>query len=135
MSQHARHLQCNQPRRRVSRKGWLAPALAIVPLLALLLAGCGTQAGDWRLVSPAGVHIFSMAADPNISALVYAGADNGSVYRARADQTGSAAPGAGIPENAVVASLLPDPKVPGRVFAGTTAGFYRSEHYGDQWSA
>ncbi len=136
MSQHAARLYRGQPRRRAFRKRWLAQALALVPLLAILalLAGCGPQAGDWRLLSPSGVRIYSLASDPNILTLVYAGADNGMVYRARADQTGLAVPSEGIPANAVVASLLPDPKVPGRVFAGTTAGLYRSNDYGDRWN-
>lgn len=135
MSEHATRLYRNQTRRYASWRGWLTPALALLPLLALLLAGCGTQTGAWRQLTPSGVHIYSLATDPTIPTLIYAGAENGAVYRARADKTGLAVPGAGIPANTVVASLLPDPKIPGRVFAGTTAGLYRSENYGDQWRA
>jgi hypothetical protein len=102
--------------------------------MALALAGCGQQAGSWRLLTPAGTHIFSVATDPHIPELVYAGADSGGVYRARADQTGLAAPSDGIPDQTVVASILPDPKIAGRLLAGTTGGLYRSDHYGDQWA-
>jgi ligand-binding sensor domain-containing protein len=122
-------------RRRAARGRAVAAAVALAPLLALLLAGCGAQAGAWRLLTPVNSHVISLATDPNIPELVYAGSDDGAVYRARADQRGNAAPGAGIPSDAVVASILPDPKVPGRLLAGTTEGLYRSDHYGDNWAA
>lgn len=124
-------------RRRATRRAGAARdicvALAIIPLMALALAGCGEQQGAWRLISPGNVRMFSVAADPHIPELIYAGGDDGGVYRARADQTGVAVAGSGIPDPTVITSILPDPNVPGRIFAGTTAGLYRSEHYGDTW--
>lgn len=116
-----------------TRRAWLAALATLLPL-ALALAGCGTQAGDWRLLGPSSGHVYSIATDPHIPSLVYAGADDGFIYRARADQTGRVDPGAGLPADTVTASLLPDPKVPGRVFAGTTHGLYLSQRYGDRWS-
>ncbi|HEX9036234.1 MAG TPA: hypothetical protein VF808_04505 [Ktedonobacterales bacterium] len=110
-------------------------ALGMLAVVALGLGGCGTQAGAWRLLTPSNSHVISLAADPHIPALIYAGTDDGVVYRARADATGSAVPGTGIPAGAVVASLMPDPKISGRLLAGTTSGLYRSLHYGDEWSA
>lgn len=120
-----------------TRRRW-AP-LAVAPLLALLalltLAGCGAQAGDWRLIGPgAGANVYSVVADPHVAGLIYAGGDGG-VYRTLADQSGQVANGDGIPHNAIVTSLLPDPARAGVIFAGTTVGLYRSAHYGDQWSA
>jgi hypothetical protein len=135
MSDHDARRRRDRSRCQWGARGWLAPALALIPLLALTLAGCGTQAGDWRLLSPASAHIYTVVTDPHIATLVYAGADDGSVYRARADQPGLAVPGAGLPKDAVVAGLLADQKIAGRLLAGTTAGLYRSDHYGDQWSA
>ncbi|HEU0026437.1 MAG TPA: hypothetical protein VFQ25_04915 [Ktedonobacterales bacterium] len=135
MSEHAARRYRDRPGLQRVGWTWLAPALALIPLMALTLAGCGTQAGDWRLLSPASAHMYNVLTDPHIATLVYAGADDGSVYRARADQPGLAVPGAGLPKDTVVASLLADQKIAGRLLAGTTAGLYRSDHYGDTWSA
>lgn len=111
-----------------------APYVALASLLALILAGCGQQAGAWRLISPAGTHIYSVATDPHIPELIYAGADQGGVYLARADQTGQAVPSSGIPDQTVVTSIMPDPKIAGRIFAGTTRGLYLSSQYGGTWA-
>jgi len=111
-------------------------ALALLGALLTLLAGCGAQAGAWRLIGPTtGAHVFTIVADPHVAGLVYAGADDGSVYRARADQQGSAISGVGIPSGAAVASLLPDQQRAGVILAGTSQGLYRSGDYGNQWSA
>ncbi|HET9110107.1 MAG TPA: hypothetical protein VFN78_04700 [Ktedonobacterales bacterium] len=113
----------------------LAPLLALGALLTLL-AGCGTQAGAWRLIGPDdGAHVYAVAADPHVAGLVYAGADDGGVYRGLADQTGHVVSGSGIPRDATVASVLPDPIHAGVVLAGTSAGLSRSSDYGDHWSA
>jgi hypothetical protein len=104
-----------------------------VSLLVLLLTGCGQQAGAWRLISPAGTHTYSVATDPHIPQLIYAGSDQG-VYLARADQTGLAVETSGIPDQTVVASILPDSKIAGLIFAGTTRGLYRSVNYGETWA-
>jgi ligand-binding sensor domain-containing protein len=101
-----------------------------------MLTGCGAQAGAWRLIGPDdGAHVFTMVADPHVAGLVYAGADDGGVYRTLADQSGHVVSGDGIPHDATVASLLPDPQHAGVVFGGTSDGLYRSTHYGDHWSA
>lgn len=125
----------HRSRQRAAPKRAIAVVAALAPLLALLLAGCGALAGAWRLLTPPDSHVISLASDPHIPTLIYAGSDDGAVYRARADQPGLAAPGAGIPATAAVAALSPDPKIAGRVLAGTTAGLYKSDHYGDNWSA
>ncbi len=120
---------------RMSRPVSLAPLLALAALLTLL-AGCGSQAGAWRLIGPDdGAHVYSVEADPHVPGLVYAGADNGGVYRGLADQTGHVVSGSGIPHDATVVSVLPDPAHAGVVLAGTSAGLYRSSDYGDHWSA
>ena len=117
------------------RRAWLASLLALGALLTLL-AGCGAQAGAWRLIGPdGGAHVYTLAADPHVPGLVYAGADNGGVYRGLADQTGRVASGSGIPRTVTVASVLPDPAHAGVVLAGTSGGLYRSADYGDHWSA
>lgn len=120
---------------RMRHRAWLAPLVALGALLTLL-AGCGTQAGAWRLIGPDdGAHVYDVAADPHVAGLIYAGADDGGVYRGLADQTGHVVSGSGIPHDATVASLLPDPIHAGVVLAGTSAGLYRSADYGDHWSA
>ena len=129
------HRPLSVPQHRPRRAASLG-ALALLGALLALLAGCGSQAGAWRLIGPtSGAHVFAIAADPHVAGLVYAGADNGGVYRARADQQGGIVSGAGIPSDAVVASLLPDAQRAGVVFAGTSDGLYRSSNYGNDWSA
>lgn len=119
--------------RRVASLGAL---VALLGALLALLAGCGTQQGAWRLIGPdGGAHVYTVVADPHVAGLIYAGADDGGVYRGLADQVGRIASGDGIPHTAVVASVLPDPKQAGVIFAGTSAGLYRSVNYGDNWSA
>ncbi len=75
---------------RRSRGRRAAPVVALLALLLpLALAACGTQAGDWRLLGPSsGAHVFTIAADPHVTGLIYAGADDGGVYRVRADHAG-----------------------------------------------
>lgn len=122
--------------RRWASLGLLASLGALLSMLALL-AGCGTQAaGAWRLIGPTdGAHVYTVAVDPHVAGLVYAGADNGGVYRGLADQTGDVSSGMGIPQDVMVACVLPDPVNAGVIFAGTSDGLYRSANYGDQWSA
>lgn len=117
--------------------GWLGLAAALfAALLAMLLAGCGEQSGSWRLIGPThGANVYTLAADPTVAGLIYAGGDNGAIYRGLADTTGEVSSGEGVPQHAAVASLLPDPAHAGVVFAGTSAGLYRSADYGDHWSA
>ena len=123
-------------RRPLWRRLRLAPLATLALLMPLLLlAGCGTQVGSWRLIGPTdGAHVYTLAADPTVAGLIYAGGDNGAVYRGLADQTGNVASGEGIPSGAAVASLLPDPARAGVVLAGTSAGIYRTDDYGDTWS-
>jgi photosystem II stability/assembly factor-like uncharacterized protein len=125
--------------RRAPRRAPLGPLASLASLLGVLalLAGCGSQvAGAWRLIGPEdGAHVYTVVADPHVAGLVYAGADNGGVYRGRADQSGDVVSGEGIPHDAVVASVLPDPQKAGVIFAGTSDGLYRSANYGDLWSA
>jgi hypothetical protein len=88
------------------------------------------------LIGPTdGAHVYTLAADPTVAGLIYAGGDNGAVYRGLADQTGNVSSGDGILSGAAVASLLPDPARAGVVLAGTSAGLYRTGDYGDHWRA
>lgn len=115
----------------------LLATLAALGALLTLLAGCGETAGGWRMIGPdSGAHVYTVVADPHAAGLVYAGGDDGVVYRVLADQSaGHVVGGAGIPSGAAVATVLPDPLHAGVVFAGTAKGLYRTVHYGDQWSA
>ncbi|HEX8982728.1 MAG TPA: YCF48-related protein [Ktedonobacterales bacterium] len=119
--------------RRVSSFG----ALALLGIVLAALAGCGAAAGGWRLIGPeSGAHVYSIVADSHVAGLIYAGGDDGGVYRVRADQTsGHVLAGDGIPQGDAVASVLPDPQRAGVVLAGTVNGLYRSDTYGDHWRA
>ncbi len=135
-AQHSTHAGRAEHAPRRAPLGLLASLGALLGMLALL-AGCGSQvAGAWRLIGPEdGAHVYTVVADPHVAGLVYAGADNGGVYRGRADQSGDVVSGDGIPHDAVVASVLPDPLKAGVIFAGTSDGLYRSANFGDLWSA
>ncbi len=112
-------------------------ALALFGALLMTLAGCGATTGGWRLIGPdSGAHVYTVVADPHVAGLIYAGGDDGGVYRVRADQSsGHVLAGEGIPQGDAVASVLPDPQRAGVVLAGTINGLYRSDSYGDHWSA
>jgi hypothetical protein len=123
--------------------GWLrrpAPAVAIVGLVTLalgLLAGCGaSQASQWQLLDQSDGHIvLSLARDPFNTQGIYAGATGGVVYRAIAGKTLTPQPGAGLPANADVTALAPDPRTSGLVYAATTRGLYVTTDNGDTWRA
>ncbi|HST89061.1 MAG TPA: hypothetical protein VLJ14_11845 [Ktedonobacterales bacterium] len=127
--------------RRVAGMPRTATAVALVGLVALALAilvGCGaaSQAPRWQLLGQADGHtILSLARDPFNSQGIYAGATGGVVYRAIAGKTLTPQPGAGLPANADVTALVPDPRTSGLVYAATTRGLYVTTDNGDTWRA
>lgn len=127
-----------QGRQHADGRRWHRLALPLALLtLALLVGGCapGSQTG-WQGLGPTNSDavIVSLAADPFQSELVYAGGSTGTVYRARGDTTGAPiTSSAGIPPNTSISALLPDPHKAGTVYAGTSAGVYVTDDYGDNW--
>jgi photosystem II stability/assembly factor-like uncharacterized protein len=117
-----------------------AAASALVGLAALalaILAGCGaSQPPQWQLLGQADGHtVLALARDPFNTQGIYAGATGGVVYRAIAGKTLTPQPGAGLPANADVTALVPDPRTSGLVYAATTLGLYVTTDNGDSWHA
>lgn len=111
--------------------------LAFALPFALLLAGCQANAGAWQVLSAptdADTIALSLAADPFVPQLIYAGTSTGQVMRLRVESLGEV-PGSGIATNAAVSIVLPDPAHKGVVYAGTSNGIYRSSDFGDSWHA
>jgi photosystem II stability/assembly factor-like uncharacterized protein len=113
-----------------------APLAGTALLMALVVAGCQVQnMGSWdTFLTATGGTVYTLAQDPHVPQLLYAGTSNGKVYRVRTDSHGADA-GTGIPDDATVAALAVDPTHAGVVFAGTTVGVYASSDYGDTWQA
>lgn len=113
----------------------------MLPLLlvgALALAGCQANSGAWQglsssSTSPDSIPL-SMAADPFVPQLFYAGTSTGQVVRMRIESLG-AVPGSGIPTNTAVSVVLPDPVHQQVLLAGTSNGVYTSHDSGDSWHA
>src|SRR5690348_13353059 len=120
--------------------GARARVIALVALMELalsILAGCGTASTpQWQLLGQADGHtVLSLARDPFNTQGIYAGAIGGVVYRAIAGKTLTPQPGAGLPANADVTALVPDPRTSGLIYAATTRGPYVTADNGDTWRA
>lgn len=113
-------------------------AVALTFALALMLAGCQAASGAWEGLSAPTTGTdtipIAMAVDPFVPQLFYAGTSDGQVARMRIESLG-AVPSTGIPTNAAVSAVLPDPAHKGVVLAGTSDGVYRSSDIGDTWHA
>lgn len=121
----------------VARTSLLLLGLALPLTLLLVLAGCQANAGAWQALSAptdASTIALSMAADPFVPQLIYAGTSTGQVMRLRVESLGEV-PGSGIPTNAAVSIVLPDPAHKGVIYAGTSNGMYHSTDFGDSWHA
>jgi photosystem II stability/assembly factor-like uncharacterized protein len=104
-------------------------------LLVITLAGCGEPNTSWQPISTdAGSPIFgigaqntpilSLAADPQITSLVYIGTEGAGVRRTVADSNGVQNTDTGMNPHSSVFALTPDPAKRGMLYAGTSSGFY-----------
>ena len=115
-------------------------------LLVFTLAGCGEPNANWQPISTdAGSPIFgigaqntpilSLAADPQITSLVYIGTDGAGVRRTVADSNGVQNTDTGMNPHSSVFALTPDPAKRGTLYAGTSSGFYVSTDASATWQA
>ena len=115
-------------------------------LLVVTLAGCGEPNASWQPISTdAGSPIFgigaqntpilSLAADPQITNLVYIGTEGAGVRRTVADSNGVQNTDTGMNSHSSVFALTPDPAKRGMLYAGTSSGFYLSTNASESWQA
>jgi photosystem II stability/assembly factor-like uncharacterized protein len=123
---------------------WAGVWLAL--LLVVTLAGCGAPSANWQAISTdAGSPIFgigaqntpilSLAADPQITNLVYIGTEGAGVRRTVADSNGVQNTDSGMASHTSVFALTPDPAKRGMLYAGTSSGFYVSADASATWQA
>src|SRR5262245_60807818 len=121
---------------------WVGVWLAL--LLVFTLAGCGQPSASWQAISTdAGSPIFgigaqntpilSLAADPQITSLVYVGTEGAGVRRAVADANVVQNTDTGMNPHSSVFALTPDPAKRGTLYAGTSSGFYVSADASASW--
>lgn len=105
-------------------------AEAAAALLAVLVTGpsaassprpVAAPAGTWLRYPLPGAEVKSLAAEPRVPGLFYAGTALGGVYRTTdAGRSWSSSPGGAPFPGYAVTSLVPDPQRPGSVWAGLT---------------
>jgi BNR/Asp-box repeat protein len=120
------------------RVGLWRPRRYTLPALALgvvvMLAGCGTVAGQWQMIGPANTQINTLASDPHIPGIIFAGGSDGTTYVARGDHSGVFVASEQSPGHDPVNVLFPNPYASGTVYAGTSGGLYVSRDYGQHYA-
>lgn len=111
--------------------------LAILAILVVAaLAGCGAPApNQWQNIGPGNAAINTLASDPHIRGIIYAGGSDGTTYVARGDRSGQFVPSGASPGHGPVNVIFPNPLSDGAVYAGTAGGFYASSDYGQHYAA
>lgn len=115
---------------------WRVGAFGLMAVL-LALAGCGTAApaNQWQNVGPTNAQINTLASDPHIRGIIFAGGSDGTTYLARGDKSGVFVTSVQSPGHGPVNVILPNPYTEGAVYAGTAGGFYASSDYGNKYAA
>ena len=115
---------------------WRVGAFGLMAVL-LALAGCGTAApaNQWQNVGPANAQINTLASDPHIRGIIFAGGSDGTTYLARGDKSGVFVTSDQSPGHGPVNIIFPNPYIEGAVYAGTAGGFYASSDYGNKYVA
>lgn len=111
-------------------RSYMSVVAASMLIFAVLLAGCGTIAGQWQMIGPANSQINTLATDPHFPGIIYAGGSDGTTYVARGDHSGIFVASEQSPGHDPVNVLFPNPYVSGAVYAGTSGGLYVSRDYG-----
>ncbi|HEY7341636.1 MAG TPA: hypothetical protein VH591_12190 [Ktedonobacterales bacterium] len=102
----------------------------------LMLGGCGTAAANqWQNIGPANAQINTLASDPHIRGIIFAGGSDGTTYLARGDKSGVFVTSVQSPGHGPVNVIFPNPYIEGAVYAGTAGGFYASTDYGNKYAA
>ncbi|HEU5348898.1 MAG TPA: hypothetical protein VFU63_09845 [Ktedonobacterales bacterium] len=110
--------------------------MAGLTLLVLALAGCGAPApNQWQNIGPGSAQINTLASDPHIRGIIYAGGSDGTTYVARGDRSGQFVASNTSPGHGLVNVIFPNPYTDGTVYAGTAGGFYASSDYGQHYTA
>lgn len=115
---------------------WRVGAVGLMAFL-LALAGCGTAAPahQWQNIGPANAQINTLASDPHIRGIIFAGGSDGTTYLARGDKSGVFVTSVQSPGHGPVNIIFPNPYTEGAVYAGTAGGFYASSDYGNKYTA
>jgi ligand-binding sensor domain-containing protein len=123
--------------RRRARRQWTFGAPILLAILTmLLLSGCSVtgSGGGWQASGPKNSHVISLAVTPNEPTKIYAGTDSSGAYYSDTGGQSWIGPGKGIPANAAISALLPDPVHIGTVYAATNAGIYISKDSARTWT-
>jgi len=111
---------------------------------------CGVQAGTppptfqipqvpagvnhWTAIGPDGVNVVTLAIDPIVPAIAFAGTTGSGVLKTTDGGASWATANAGLPTNNVLALAI-DPATPSTLYAGTDAGVFKSTDGGQSWAA
>src|SRR5690348_6008137 len=114
---------------------WRVGAFGLMAIL-LALAGCGTVAANqWQNIGPANAQINTLASDPHIRGIIFAGGSDGTTYLARGDKSGVFVTSEHSPGHGPINVIFPNSYSDGVVYAGTAGGFYASSDYGNKYAA
>jgi photosystem II stability/assembly factor-like uncharacterized protein len=105
-------------------------------VVLLALVGCGAVApNQWQNVGPGNAQINTLAVDPHIRGIIFAGGSDGTTYVARGDRSGQFVASDKSPGGGPINVIFPNPYTKGTVYAGAAGGFFASIDYGEHYVA
>lgn len=115
---------------------WRVGAFGLmIVLLALMGCGSAAPANQWQNIGPSNAQINTLASDPHIRGIIFAGGSDGTTYLARGDKSGVFVTSERSPGHGPINVIFPNPYTKGAVYAGTAGGFYASGDYGNTYTA